>query len=84
MAQQSTILKIIPMICWEENRFFIKIILTHKKKSVFNSSQILTHHYSSDADAHVPNDVEFTVEELLDACLTVLHTKDKRSQAVSS
>lgn len=29
-------------------------------------------HDSSDADAHVPNDEELAVEELLDACLTVL------------
>ena len=41
------------------------------------SSQIMTHHDSSDADAHISNDVEFSVEELLNACLTVLHTEDR-------
>lgn len=43
---------------------------------VFSSSESLTHHDSSDADAHVPDDVEFAVEEVLDACLTVLRDKD--------
>lgn len=51
---------------------------------VFKASQRLTHHDSSDADAHVSNDVEFAVEELFDACLTVLQTQDKRNQAASS
>lgn len=49
---------------------------------VFNSPKVLTHHDSSDPDAHVPYDVEFTVEEVLDAHLTVLQTKDKRTQSV--
>lgn len=53
------------------------------KKCVFHSS-LQTHHDSSNADAHIPNDVELTVEEVLDACLTVLQTKNKRSQAASN
>lgn len=31
-------------------------------------------HDSSNADADIPNDVEFIVEEILDACLTILGT----------
>lgn len=43
---------------------------------VFSSffSKSLTHHDSSDADAHIPNDVEFVVEEFLDARFAVLQT----------
>lgn len=66
-------------------QIFNKVICTHNVcVFVCVSSQILTHHDSSNANAHVSNDVEFTVEELLDACLTVLQTKDKMSQAGSS
>lgn len=67
-----------------KNRLLLK---SHSQKSAYLcafSTPILTHHDSGNADAHVPNDVEFTVEEVLDACLTVLHTRDKRSEAVSS
>lgn len=45
--------------------------------------KILTHHDSSDADAHIPNDVEFAVEEVLDACFTVLQTTYMRSHVLS-
>lgn len=31
-----------------------------------------TYHDCSYADAHIPNDVEFAVEEVLNACFTVL------------
>lgn len=48
---------------------------------VFIPSQIPTHHDSSNANAHITDDVEFTVEEIFDACITVLQSKDKRSQA---
>lgn len=69
------------MICWEENRLLIKkkkktFSLPKKECIVFSSSESLTHHDSSDADAHVPDDVEFAVEEVLDACLTVLRDKE--------
>ncbi|KAF3860503.1 hypothetical protein F7725_000758 [Dissostichus mawsoni] len=50
------------------------------KKAFGVSSLIMTHHDSSDADAHISNDVEFSVEKLLNACLTVLHTEDRESK----
>lgn len=34
----------------------------------------LTHHDACDADAHVPNDVEFVIKEVLDAWFTVLQS----------
>jgi len=40
---------------------------------------LLPHHDSSDADAYVTNDVEFTVEEVLNSCHTVLQRTDKSS-----
>lgn len=42
-----------------------------------------TYHDSSYADAHIPNDVEFAVEEVLNACFTVLQTKYMRSHVSS-
>lgn len=35
----------------------------------------LTHHDACDADAHIPDDVEFVVKEVLDARFTVLQSK---------
>lgn len=70
-AQQSTILKIIPMICLRKKKKTVKSGELHV--TFGNGSQWPTHHDPSDADANVANDVEFTVEEILDSCLTVLH-----------
>lgn len=78
MAQQSTMLKIIPMICWEE-----KHELRHFNRGrVFTEefSNLLTHHDAGDADAYVANDVEFTVEEVFYSWLTVLLSTDKSSK----
>lgn len=45
----------------------------------FKSARVLTHHDSSNADANVPNDVEFIVEEILDAGLTILQNGEEMS-----
>lgn len=37
-----------------------------------------THHHTCDADAHVANDVELGVEELLDGFLAGLHGKQRQ------
>lgn len=39
---------------------------------VCNVLMFQTHHDSGNADAHVANDVEFVVEEILDATFTIL------------
>lgn len=39
-------------------------------------TNFLIHHDSGDANAHVANDVEFVVEEILDAAFTVLWSKN--------
>lgn len=74
MAQQSTMLKIIPMICREESSSSGNVChhpLPPKKVSF----QHLTHHDTSDADAHIPNDVKFVIKEVLDLRFTVLQSK---------
>lgn len=48
------------------------IIIPPLKKLCF---QCLTHHDASDADAHVPDDVEFMIKEVLDPQFTVLQSK---------
>lgn len=39
------------------------------------SFQHLTHHDTSDANAHIPNDVKFVIKEVLDLRFTVLQSK---------
>lgn len=80
MAQQSTMLKIIPMICRDKKKKSVHFqCITHAS----DFSLLLTHHDSSDADAHVPDDEEFTVEEHFDARLTVLQSTNTSQAAFS-
>lgn len=67
MAQQSTILKIIPMICGEESSCSgnSRQLSPHPHNKVWLHP--LTHHDACDADAHIPDDVELVIEEVLDA-----------------
>lgn len=51
-------------------------------ETAYAGSQMPTYHDSSDANAHIPDDVQFTVEEVFNARLTVLHFKDIRGQEV--
>lgn len=74
MAQQSTILKIIPMICRAENKSHL-IISHHVRMWISDFSLLPAHHDTSNSYAHVSDDEEFTVEEVFDARLAVLQRR---------
>lgn len=79
MAQHSTMLKIIPMICGAESK---NLVISEACKTIFDISCVVTHHYTSDANAHITNNEEFTVEKVFDFCLTILQSTDKGIKVV--
>lgn len=74
MAQQSTMLKIIPMICRAANTNHL-IIRHHVRMCIPDFSLLPAHHDTSNSYAHVSDDEEFTVEEVFDARLAVLQRR---------